>query len=336
MMPVVSVLMPARNAAATVERAARSILVQRLSALELIAVDDGSTDGTGEVLARLAAEDSRVRVLRGESRGLVAALARGLGLCRAPYVARMDADDESLPERLSRSVAALEADRTLGAVGTQVEIFREDRPVSPNMKQYERWLNSLTTKERLFADRFVESPLCHPSATLRREALEKVGGWKDVDVPEDHQLWLELLEAGYGLRAVEEVLFRWRDGEERLTRTDPRYGLDRALRLKARFLARALSGERRRVGVWGAGQTGLALMRQLRAEGVPVALLVDVSPRRVGQRIDGLPVIGPEALGTPDGLHLVAAVGAKGAREEIRAFLRARGWAEGEDFTCAA
>jgi len=334
--PVVSVLLPARNAAATVERAARSILAQRLDRLELLAIDDGSTDGTGEVLRQVAASDGRVRVLQGGGRGLVEALNFGLGQAQAPYVARMDADDESLPERLSLSVAALEAEPSLGAVGTQVEIFREDRPVSPNMKKYEGWLNSLTTPERLFRERFVESPLCHPSATVRREALGAVGGWEEGPFAEDYQLWLKLLHAGYRLKAVAPVLFRWRDGEVRLTRTDPRYALERSLFLKARFLAKGLASERRRIAVWGAGRTGLSLTRFLRAEGVEVSLLVEVSPKKVGQRIDGIPVVAPDAPPERSAFHLVAAVGALGAREEIRAFLAQRGWVEGEDFTCAA
>jgi len=334
--PVVSVLLPARNAAATVERAARSILEQRLGLLELLAIDDGSTDGTGEILRQVAASDRRMRVLEGGGRGLVAALTLGLNQARAPYIARMDADDESLPERLLRSVAALEAEPSLGAVGTQVEIFREDRPVSPNMKQYEGWLNSLTTPERLFQERFVESPLCHPSSMARREALSAVGGWEDGDFAEDYQLWLKLLHAGYRLKVLTPVLLRWRDGERRLTRTDPRYALERALALKARFLAKGLAAEPRKIAVWGAGRTGLTLMRFLRAEGLEISLLVDVSPRRVGQRIDGIPVIGLDAVPQPSGYHLVAAVGAQGARAQIRAFLEARGWAEGADFTCAA
>lgn len=334
--PLVSVLLPARDAAPTVERAARSILDQSLTALELVAVDDGSVDGTAGLLKELAARDRRVTVSQGGGRGLVHALNLGLSRCRGRYVARMDADDEALPRRLELSVRALEEDRTLAAVGTQVEIFREDRPVSPNMKAYERWLNALTTPERLEAERFVESPLCHPSVMLRREALERAGGWEEGDFPEDYQLWLRLLEAGGRLRAVEPVLLRWRDHEDRLTRKDRRYRQDALLALKARFLARTVLAAREEVLVWGAGSTGLKLARRLSAHGRPVAGFIEVSPRKIGRHIHGVPVVAPAALGPPGPMHLVAAVGAKGARDEIRAFLHARGWVEGAHFTCAA
>lgn len=331
--PQVSVLLPVRDAEASVERALRSMLSQTLPPVEVVAVDDGSRDGTPGVLARLAAADERVRVLTTQPAGLVAALQRGLAECQCAYVARMDADDEALPQRLEASVAALEADARLAAVGTQVELVRADRPVSPNMTAYGRWLNSLTTPAALFADRFVESPLCHPAATIRRAALDEVGGWRDDGFAEDYQLWLELLGRGHRLSNVPRVLFRWTDREERLTRTDPRYGLERMIRLKARYLARGLAQQRCRV--WGAGETGLKLARALRDEGVEVTALFDVDPRKVGARIDGAPVRSYRSLSAP-GEHLIAAVGAKGARQEIRAHLAALGWCEGEHFTCAA
>ena len=98
--PPLSVLLPARDAEATVERAVQSILGQTLGDFELLALDDGSKDGTRSVLERLARSDARIRLLDAGGRGLVHALNLGLSHARAPLIARMDADDESLPERL--------------------------------------------------------------------------------------------------------------------------------------------------------------------------------------------------------------------------------------------
>src|SRR5262249_30134950 len=161
----------ARNAEKTIERAVRSILEQTLTELELVVVDDGSTDRTGAILRSLAAADRRLSVISTQGLGLVGALRSGLERCRGQFIARMDADDEGLPRRLEVTVGALTANPRLGAVGTQIELFRDDRPVSPNMQLYARWLNGLIEPQLLFRDRFVESPLCHPSALLRREAL---------------------------------------------------------------------------------------------------------------------------------------------------------------------
>jgi len=331
--PLVSVLLPVRDGARTLEVAARSVLRQTYPHLELWIVDDGSSDGSLELAEALAREDGRVRVARAGGTGLVGALELGRARCSGPFVARMDADDESLPERLERSVAALEADPSLWAVGTQVEIFRDDRPVSPNMGAYARWLNGLTEPDRLAAERFVDAPLCHPSALIRREALEAAGGWREDGYAEDYRLWLELLARGGRLRAVAPVLLRWRDSAGRLTRVDPRYSGRRLLELKAEYAAR-LTGRAR---VWGATSVGLQLLRALRARGVAVEALVDVDPRKLGQRIEGLPVRPPGELSRAEpGCCLFAAVGAKGAREEIRAFALGRGYREGIDLFAVA
>jgi len=119
--PVVTVLLPARNAESTVTRAVESLLAGTLRELRVLAVDDGSTDGTREVLQGLAAQDSRVEVLDGGGQGLVAALQLALSQATSPYVARMDADDEALPRRLEASVVALETDSHLAGVGTRIQ-----------------------------------------------------------------------------------------------------------------------------------------------------------------------------------------------------------------------
>ena len=309
-------------------RRSRACSAKRSRISQLIAIDDGLVDATRHRLS--ATGDARVRVLDGGGKGLVHALNMGLEAARAPLIARMDADDECAPQRLERSVAALSAD--LSGVGTQVEIFRDDRPVSPNLLAYGAWMNSLTTPELLFRDRFVESPLCHGSVMLRRSVVVEAGGWRHGDFPEDWELWLRLLESGHLLSCVPEVLYRWRDHDRRLTRTDARYARDRHLALKARFLA----ARHRRVEIAGAGETGLKLSRLLRSAGVEVARFIDVSPKKIGQRIEGVPVVAPDDVGPPRGTHLIAAAGSKGAREEIRQHLGHLGWTEGAHFTCAA
>lgn len=322
----VSVVLPVRNAQATIARAVGDILGQTLRDLELIVVNDGSTDGTAAILDGFT--DPRLRVVHAPPRGIVASMNHALSLSRSPFVARMDGDDGCDPKRLQRSVETLEAEPDLCGVGTQVTLFREDAPISPNLQLYAQWLNSLTTPEALFADRFVESPLCHPSLTLRREAYDFAGGYRDGAFAEDWDLLLRLLESGRKLRCLAEPLFHWRDHDQRLTRTDPRYGPEAHLDLKARFLKPLLKAP---VTLWGATDTGRGLAKRLGH----VDRFVEVSAKKIGNVIHGAPVVSPEALGAPEG-HLIAAVGAKGARAEIRAFLTARGWVEGRDFTCAA
>lgn len=331
-LPLVSVLLPVRNGASWLGEALASIQGQTLADFELIVVDDGSTDASAAIAAEHARSDPRIRLVRGPAEGISAALNAGLACCRAPFIARMDADDIALPQRLERQLAAIEQDPGLGAVGCQVEIFPREG-MSENLLAYEAWLNSLTSPERIERECLVESPLVHPAAFIRAEALREVGGWRTRGWPEDYDLWLALLRRGWRLDNVPEVLLRWRDGSHRLTRTRPDYSIRAMLRLKAYHLARQL-GRGAPCILWGAGKTGRIVSRALRDEGVSIAQVVEIDPRRIGSTLHGAPIVSPDALGGFEGHHLVAAVGAKGARALIRGFLQTRGWIEREHFTC--
>jgi len=334
-MPRVSVLLPARDAARTVRAAAVSILRQTERDLSLVCVDDGSTDGTGEVLARLAERDRRVRILKGSGEGIAGALNRALAASDSGFVARMDADDVSHPERIGLQLDALRDAPALAAVGSRVRLFPR-REVREGMRRYVAWLNGLTTPELVERDLLVEAPLVHPATALRREALVGVGGWREGPFPEDYDLWLRLVEAGGRLANHPRSLLGWRESAGRLTRTDPRYALSRHVALKCAFLARGPLASRREVGLWGAGETGKAFADALHAEGISVALFVEVDPRKIGRTIRGAPVISYEEVGRARGLPLLVAVGAPGARDLIRAELARAGFREGVEFRCVA
>lgn len=331
----VSVLLPARDAAATVRAAVASILGQSHRDLRLVAVDDGSADGTPEVLHRLAERDRRLEVVAGPGEGIARALARGLSRCDGEVVARMDADDVAHPRRLEVQLAALRADPSLAAVGSRVRLFPR-RLVAPGMRRYAAWLNGLVTPERVERDLLVEAPLVHPAAAIRRDDLEAVGGWREGDFPEDYDLWLRLRASGRRLSNVPEVLLDWRESPTRLTRRDPRYALSRHLALKASWLAAGPLAERRAVALWGAGETGRAFARALLARGVEVELFLEVDRKKFGRTVAGAPVLPYTEAGRARGLPLLVAVGAAGARELIRAELARQGFEELVDYRCVA
>lgn len=334
-MPRVAVLMPARDAARTVRAAAASILRQSERDLCLVCVDDGSIDATPDVLARLAARDRRVRIVRGPGEGIARALQRGLAACDAEIVARMDADDVAHPSRLARQLEALRGDPSLAAVGSQVRLFPR-REVRAGMIRYAAWVNGLTAPDLVRRDLFVESPLVHPAAAIRREALERVGGFRDGPFPEDYDLWLRIAEAGGRMSNVARPLLRWRESQGRLTRTDPRYAIERHVALKCSALARGPLAGRREVAVWGAGETGRSFADALGREGIRVALFVEVDRKKIGRTVRGAKVLSYEEVRRARGMPLLVAVGAPGARDLIRAELSRQGFREIEDYRCVA
>jgi len=331
----VSVLIPCRNAGQFITEAIASIESQSYRDFEVVAVDDGSTDGTGEHLERWAARDARVRVIGTPARGLVSALRTGLAAASGELIARMDADDIASAGRLERQVTLLDTEPGLAACGTQVRYFPRAR-VRGGARRYERWINSLGTPEQIARDIFVECPIAHPTLMVRRKALEAAGGYRDPGWPEDYDLILRLWASGYPMANAPDVLLHWREGNDRLSRTDPRYSEASFRRCKVNWLTRTLLAGRDGAVVWGAGPVGKAFARELASAGVPVCAFVDLDPRKIGQQIHGAPVVDPSRINHFRTSLALAAVGSDQARAEIRAALDAAGWREMKDYCAVA
>jgi len=328
-MSTLSVLMPVRNGGDRLVRALESVLGQDPAPDEVVLVDDGSDDGA---VARARARFPSVRVLEPGAVGLVRALALGLEACTGDLVARMDADDLSLPGRFAAQRALLDTTPEVGVCGCAVRSVKDDGPADEGFRRYDAWQNALLTHEDIAREIFVESPLVHPSVVFRREAILAIGGYEDHGWPEDHDLWLRAYLAGLRFAKVPHLGLEWRDHDARATRTDARYDRDAFLRMKACYLARGPLAGRGEVVVWGAGRVGRRLARHLGENGVTVSRFVDVDPKK----IDGRRIVGPDALESLGDVFVIAAVGSRGARTLIRDALERAGFAEGERFLCAA
>jgi glycosyltransferase involved in cell wall biosynthesis len=328
--PTTSVLLPARDAEATLAEALASVLAQTDRDLEILLVDDASRDRTREVAA-LFSGDSRLRLLEGKGEGLVAALELARREARGRYLLRMDADDIAHPERLALQRAFLESDPRIACVSSLVASFPAP---ALGRRLYDAWLNAHLAHEAMARVRFVESPVAHPSVLLRADAVAAVGGYRDEPWPEDWDLWLRLFEKGHRFAKVPRVLLRWRERADRLSRTDLRYEKEALFPLRARYLRAPLAG--RATILCGAGKGGAALARALAREGVAVRAFVDVAARRIGREKAGVPVHGLDEIASlrQDAL-VIGVAGGRGARAKLRSALRAQGLTEGVDFLLA-
>jgi glycosyltransferase involved in cell wall biosynthesis len=256
--PAVSVLLPVHDGERFLGDALDSVLAQTLADIEVLVVDDGSTDGTGALLA--AYRDERLRVLRQAHAGLVSALELAMREARAPLLARMDADDVSLPERLQRQAAFLEANPPVGLVGCGVEVIDESGRAEGTVLLP---LGDGDLRRRLL----LRNPFTHGSVLLRREALEEAGGYRaGHGANEDYDLWRRIARR-WELAAVPEVLYRYRRHGAAVTVTDPaRLRLREALRdelWREPELLRAAWGERDR-------REARALVREALRRGRPL------------------------------------------------------------------
>lgn len=331
-LPRVSVLLPYRNEETHLQEALDSIRGQTLRDFEVLMVDDGSSDGSPSIAASLSAVDPRFRCLRSTGSGIVDALNTALSAALAPWAARMDADDISLPHRLDMQLAAAESAGPRTVISCLVRSFPEEL-VTDGYRIYEDWVNSLTCPEEIEMGLFVESPIPHPTALFHRESVIGAGGYIERKLPEDYELWLRLWQHGFRFLKVPEVLLLWRERPDRLSRTSRAYSLSSFYRLKARYLRRTpcLRRSGGRLYMAGAGQTARRLAKYLVDEGAEVEAFIDPDPSRQGTFLRGRPVLTHEAVDLGS-LPVVVAVRAPGAREEIADHLRSSGLVEWKDF----
>lgn len=192
--------MPVRNGAAHVRSALHDLTGQTLRDLEIVVVDDASTDETVAVVD--AVGDPRVRVVAGAGTGIVDALRRGVDAARAPYLARMDADDRCRPDRLARQADLLDARPEVVLVGSAFAV------VDP-AGRVERVEVLPTDDAALRRSLWVRNPFAHGSVMVRRSAYDAVGGYRaDRPAAEDYDLWCRLATVG-PLAALPAVLYDW-------------------------------------------------------------------------------------------------------------------------------
>ena len=337
--PRISVVLPFRDAERTLREAVESVLAQTVEDFEALAIDDGSRDDSVLLLRDVIGNDPRFRILSTTEPGIVSALNLGLNEARAPCIARMDADDVSHPDRLALQLDFLDAQPEIGLVASCIEHWTPDGSSRPGYAAYVDWTNKLHHPDDLARSRFVESPFAHPSVVFRKELVERLGGYREGVFPEDYELWLRWMESGVRMQKLPQVLLRWRDHDERLSRLDPRYSIEAFYQMKLGYLHRWLARHNPFhpvVKVWGAGRTTRRRVRFLEQAGTKVMGYYDVDPRKMGKPRDDLQVSSIEEVPNPGEELIVCMVAARGARQKVASFLKGRGYREGKDFILAA
>jgi hypothetical protein len=320
-MPAISVLLPVRDGAPWLASSLDSLWRQSERDFEVIAVDDGSIDDSAERLERAARHEPRLRVVRTAARGLPSALNTALALARAPLIARQDADDFSHRDRFAIQRAMLEANAG-DVVGSRVRLFPA-AATGPGMRRWAAWHNGLLTHDAMAAERFIDSPLAHGTALMRRAAIEAVGAWRENGLPEDLDLWLRWSGAGLRFAKSGRVLYGWRQHAASATRRDPRYRPEAFLALKADALARSPIAARGRALLVGVGAS-LARWRDALSGRLALELRVAPAPSRGALAGAGAPVL------------LVFGMAAVRARWRRWIATEHPGWVEGDEFIFVA
>lgn len=211
--PLVSVVMPIYNCVPYLPEAIVSLLIQTFTDFEIIAVNDGSTDDSLSILKRFAKFDSRIKIIDQKNSGIVKALNRGIKESRGKYIARMDGDDISFPNRFKEQVAILERDPSIVLVAGDFEVIDE----SSQTMYREQVAPDNEFIQRAF---YLRNAIAHGSVMFRKSAIESIGHYSNEYGPtEDMELWMRLLDYGK-FSATGTSIYRWRVNSQGITSTN--------------------------------------------------------------------------------------------------------------------
>ena len=209
--PLISVIMPVYNGEKYLRQAIESILAQTFSDFEFLIIDDGSSDGSAEILREYQVRDPRIIVhTQKENAGIITALNNGINLARGEYIARMDADDISLPERLERQVEFLETHPEVSVLSGSIQVIDQqgNRISTRNLPR---------TKNLIIWSLCFFCPIVHPAVMVRREVLINIGGYRTVwSHAEDYDLW-ERLSGKTQFANLPQLILRLRKHKSNIT-----------------------------------------------------------------------------------------------------------------------
>lgn len=213
------------NGADTLAKAIESVLSQSFTDFEFIIIDDGSTDRSPEIIASYVEKDARIRVITQQNEGLTKALNRGLETCVAPLVARADADDHSLTERLEKQVQFMEEHPEVVLLGSGAHLLNVQgaRYQSVSAPADDAAIRKAMRKRNIFF---------HSAMMMRTETVRKVGGYDPCFIrSQDYDLWLRLLDEGEGANLVE-ALIELDQGPGRVSRKQARKQVTASIKVK--------------------------------------------------------------------------------------------------------
>lgn len=202
-LPFITILMASYNEEQSISSAILSIVNQTYKNWELIVIDDGSSDDTAKIVMHFQKSDNRIKLIRNKTNiGLAQSLNRGIGLSQGKYIARMDADDISYPERLQLQAEFLDAHSEIAVVGGNAELFDESG-------DFIRKTNMPISPQEIKRSIIKMNPMIHPSVMYRREFIQAMEGYDSkLRKKQDYDLWLRG-SSMYQFANLKEVIIRY-------------------------------------------------------------------------------------------------------------------------------
>ena len=327
---LVSVLIPVYKAVYTLERAVLSVLKQDYHFIELVVVLNNCDEETLKVVEKLKLRYPEIKWVSEGNQGIAFALNKGILHCSGELIARLDADDEMLPGRISHQVKYFSNKPWLGVLGGKA-VYDGDMSSYEGYFEYVKEINSIITEEDILDYRFIESPIAHPTAMIRKTVFEEFGNYNSGEVPEDYELWLRLISKGVRIHKTDFECVLWKDHASRASRNFSQYSEEAFDEVRLKYLAehiKTLNLENRQLIAIGGGKKAKRKIHKLEELGLRFSGITDF----VERKIDGKFFVSWEDLKYNPGMFLISLVSSRKAWKEIDQILVLKGFKRNQDY----
>lgn len=252
-----------KNAAPFIEECVQSVIEQKgeFPALELIIINDHSTDGSEEVIADRVRKYGWISLVDNTGSGIIDALSTGLSEAQGTHISRMDADDRLPSRRFEALWKAYGKNSFKGVVTGKVKYFSTGKSLGQGFVAYQDWLNQMIDDQSHSRHLFEECVIASPNWIIDRESLNDIGGFGSI-YPEDYDLVMRMFEARLPMAFTHEVTLHWRDHGERVSRNSEVYRDNSFVALKVKYFLKVIPSQAEVILV-GAGKKGKAIAREL-------------------------------------------------------------------------
>lgn len=309
---IISILMPFKDEEAYITACIDSILDQTDPDWELIAVDDGSTDSSPELVKQYAASDKRIQYLENQGKGVIHALRTAFKNATGALVTRMDADDIKTPDNLE----VLRAKVKPGCLAIGKVTYFKEGGIGEGYRNYGLWLNELTGRNENFSRVYQECVVPSPCWLAYRKDFEKAGAFDSELYPEDYDLCFRFYQAGLSTAGTEGIIHHWRDYPTRTTRTSEHYLDNRFLHLKVKYFLQTDYSSNRNLVLWGAGKKAKAIAQRLKDEEITFDWVTS-NPKKIGHNIYGVVLDDARDFKANDTQQIIVAVASLSGKREL-------------------
>lgn len=328
---MISVVMPVYNGEKFLKQSIESILNQTYNDFEFIIINDGSTDNSLEIIKRYVAIDERIILISQENKGIVEALNKGIDISSGKYIARMDCDDISLPNRFKVQLDFMRENTNVDILGTYISAIGQSED---EMRRVEKWFNVSVTDKNKLERSLVSTVLCHPSIIMTSEFSKKNKYDSKYPQIEDYELFLRAISKGYKLCNIQEVLFKYRVHEDSKSHIERNQQINIIKQRISSKIKNLYNKKMKNGAIWGTGLGGEIFLNYINtsdelSEKINIKYVIDTYKKGL---FNGIQIMSPDYIRKMniDYIFITSTLG----YDEISSFLNKLGFEFLFDYIC--